>query len=171
MSGDHSTNFFELNKTAGTNDNIIGMTSVTYGGTLVLANLSGTLANGDVFKLFTATNYSGAFASLFPASPGPGLKWNTNGLPVAGVLRVVSSNSAPPTIAGTALSSGTNFIITASGGVPYDPVTLLSATNVGLPLTNWIPLATNYFTGSGTVSFTNLVLADESQRFFALQVR
>ncbi len=52
-----STNIFEINKTLATNDTIAGLTSVIYGGSLIVTNLAGTLAPGDSFKLFTSTNY------------------------------------------------------------------------------------------------------------------
>jgi autotransporter-associated beta strand protein len=85
------TNVMELNKTAGTNDLIQGMTSVTYGGVLSVANLSGTLAAGDSFKLYDATSYGGAFSSITPATPGTGLVWDTSQLNTSGRLGVQTS--------------------------------------------------------------------------------
>src|SRR5439155_19015372 len=72
----------ELNAATGASDLIRGLTSVTYGGTLILSNLSGTVSASNVFKLFSASSYNGAFASipLTPSTPGPGLAWNTNTL-------------------------------------------------------------------------------------------
>ena len=63
------TTFMELNKTASTNDELRGVTTLNYGGTLAIANLAGTLTAGDSFKLFTAGTYSGAFTTLTPAIP------------------------------------------------------------------------------------------------------
>jgi hypothetical protein len=68
-----------------------GLTSVTYGGTLTLSNLAGTITASNSFKLFNAAIYRGAFAALTPATPGPGLAWNTNTLTTDGTLRVVST--------------------------------------------------------------------------------
>jgi autotransporter-associated beta strand protein len=81
----------ELDAAAGTNDLVRGLTSVTYGGTLTLSNLAGTITASNSFKLFSANNYGGAFASLTPASPGQSLAWNTNTLATDGTLRVVST--------------------------------------------------------------------------------
>ena len=89
----------ELNAAAGTNDLVRGLTTVTYGGTLTLSNLAGTITASNAFKLFSANSYRGAFAALTPASPGPGLAWNTNTLATDGTLRVVST--APVTITQT----------------------------------------------------------------------
>ena len=69
-----STNIFELNHAASTNDSITGMTNVTYAGVLVVTNLAGTLTNGTTFRLFSASNYAGAFDSFIADPPAPGLK-------------------------------------------------------------------------------------------------
>jgi len=82
----------ELNATARTNDVVRGLASVTYGGTLVLSNLSGSIGPSNAFKLFNANSYQGAFAALTPAIPGPGLAWNTNTLAIDGTVRVVSTS-------------------------------------------------------------------------------
>ncbi len=93
----------ELNAAMGTNDLVRGLTSVAYGGTLTLSNLAGTITASNTFKLFSANSYSGAFAALTPASPGPDLAWNTNTLATDGTLRVVST--IPATITNTVSGS------------------------------------------------------------------
>ena len=95
----------KLDKGNGTNDAIIGLGNITYGGALVLTNLTGTLANGDSFKLFSATTSAGAFAAIIPATPGSGLVWNFN--PANGVLAVVSSVN----------TNSTNLTFTVASGV------------------------------------------------------
>src|SRR6185295_18947978 len=70
-----STNFVELNANTGTNDAVVGLTTVTYGGTLSVVNLNGTLAAGQSYKLFSATSYTGAFTNIVPATPGANLAW------------------------------------------------------------------------------------------------
>src|SRR5207245_7340779 len=74
----------ELNAAVGTNDLVRGLTTVSYGGTLTLSNLAGTVSPSNAFKLFSANSYGGAFAALSPAAPGPGLAWNTNTLAADG---------------------------------------------------------------------------------------
>jgi len=50
---------------------ITGMVSVTYGGRLVLTNLTGSLTNGGQFQSFNAGSYSNAFSSIaWPALSG-----------------------------------------------------------------------------------------------------
>ena len=85
----------ELNAAARTNDIVRGLTTVSYGGTLVLSNLAGTISTSNAFKLFSANGYVGAFTALTPASPGAGLVWNTNTLATDGTLRIVSTSPTP----------------------------------------------------------------------------
>jgi autotransporter-associated beta strand protein len=90
----------ELNAETGASDLVRGLTSVTYGGTLSLSNVAGTITASNSFKLFSAGSYSGAFAAISPATPGPGLAWNTNTLAIDGTLQVVST--APVALAQSA---------------------------------------------------------------------
>ena len=79
------------------NDKVEGVTSVTYGGSLTVTNISRdttTLSSGDTFKLFSATAHNLAFASVtLPPLPA-GLGWDTNGLATTGILKVIN-NKAP----------------------------------------------------------------------------
>jgi autotransporter-associated beta strand protein len=86
----------ELNAAGRTNDLVRGLSSVTYGGTLVLSNVA-SVAASNTFKLFSANSYHGAFGALSPAIPGPDLAWNTNTLATDGTLRVV--RTSPTTLA------------------------------------------------------------------------
>jgi autotransporter-associated beta strand protein len=81
----------ELNKTAGTNDEIVSATTITYGGTLVVANLAGSFAATDSFKLFTASTYLGAFNSISPSYPAVGLLWDSSSLNTTGMLKIAAA--------------------------------------------------------------------------------
>jgi autotransporter-associated beta strand protein len=98
------TNVMKLNKTTATNDVLSVAGTITYGGTLNLTNLSGTLMTSSTFKLFNAGSYSGAFARLVPAIPGSGLGWNTNTLATDGILRIVATVNTTPTNITTVVS-------------------------------------------------------------------
>jgi hypothetical protein len=97
------TTVMELSAATGISDSVRGLTTVTYGGTLALSNLTGTVSGTNTFKLFSANSYGGAFAALVPPNPGPNLVWNTNTLTTDGTLRVV--NTTPASIANS-ISSG-----------------------------------------------------------------
>jgi len=164
-----STTLMKLSALSGTADTLIGMNNVFYGGTLQLTNLDGSLAAGNSFKLFNATNYSGAFNNLLPASPGAGLRWDTNELNIDGVLRVFPAVTPAPAFGSVTLANG-NLAVSATGGIPYDPCYLLTCTNLPAAPADWSCVATNYFDASGTASFTNAVPPAEPQRYFRLQV-
>ena len=171
---DGGTTFMKLNavNAPGTSpsDSIAGATNLTYGGTLQLTNLSGNLTGAIYsFKLFNASNYSGAFSSLVPATPRAGLRWDTYELNVDGVLRIFPVTSPTPVIGGTAISS-TNLIVSANAGIPYDPCYLLTSTNLAAPLSDWTCIATNYYDVTGATGFTNAISPAEPARYFQLQV-
>ena len=161
------TNVVEIDKTGNTND-VLQAGSIAYGGTLSVSVLSGTLAAGDSFPLFSAGSYSGSFATILPATPGANLLWDTTGL-TNGTLKVVSAVLPPPQITSVAVY-GTDLVLSgtnnAGGGGSYY---VLTSTNIGLPRTNWDSIATQTFSG-GTFVFTNAVDPATPQRFYALQL-
>jgi len=80
----------EISKTPQTNDQLLVAGTLTCGGTLVVANLAGTLAGGECFKLFQAGTISGAFSSNSLPALNAGLAWNTAYLS-NGLLSVVQT--------------------------------------------------------------------------------
>jgi autotransporter-associated beta strand protein len=91
-----STNFIQINKNAGTRDQLTTTGTLNYGGTLIVTNLASTLANGDSFKIFNAGTYAGTFASIILPPLNPGLMWFTDALTSSGTISVVSTNYQPP---------------------------------------------------------------------------
>jgi T5SS/PEP-CTERM-associated repeat protein len=163
-----STNVMELNADTGACDSIVAQTNITYGGALQLSNLSGTLTNGSSFQLYSSTNYNGAFDTITPLSPGPGLTWNTNRLTVDGVLRVMNLHALPPTITAGQVSAG-NLTLQASGGVPYDPCYVLTCTNLSPPV-NWQHVGTNTFDTNGNATISLPASLSQPAQFYRLQV-
>lgn len=102
----NSTNVMELGATTQTNDLITGMTSVSYGGRLIVTNLGGTLSAGDSFKLFSAASYHGAFATIALPTLTGNLYW-TNRLAVDGTIAVVSPVNIAPINMGMLITNGT----------------------------------------------------------------
>jgi len=90
----HGTAGIRLSKsgTALSNDQLAGLTSISYGGTLLVTNTGGSaLAAGDSFTLFSSGSYAGAFSSIsLPALPST-LQWDTSNLPVNGSIAVTVS--------------------------------------------------------------------------------
>lgn len=155
----------QLNKSAGTNG-VLDAGSISYGGTLALTNISGSLAAGDRFQLFTAGTYTGGFSNIVPAIPDVNLAWNTNGLNT-GMVSIVSQPTSPPRF-GVSMSSN-GLVFSGSNGVANWPYYLLASTNVGAPLSDWTPLLSNSFDGNGNFIFTNNP-GSNAQQFFILQL-
>ncbi|MBC8096368.1 MAG: autotransporter-associated beta strand repeat-containing protein, partial [Akkermansiaceae bacterium] len=138
--------FVEVNKTSGQRDQVAGLTSVAYGGTLTVSNLSGTLAPGDNFQIFPATAFTGNFTGI--SSAPSGVTWNFN--PASGVLTVASVMASTPTNITFKVTGNT---LTLGWPEDYRGWILQSQTNalsVGLS-TNWADVS-----GSGSV--TNQVI-------------
>ena len=94
-----STTLVEVSAAAGTHDAVLGLTSVSYAGTLVVSNLAGTLAAGQTFALFSAAAATGNFDAIVPAAPGANLAWQFN--PTNGVLSVLSTLPPSPPLSFT----------------------------------------------------------------------
>jgi hypothetical protein len=160
------TTFIELNRSAQTNDSINGLTAVTYGGTLVLTNLSGALAPDDAFKLFDASTYGGAFSTITPSRPGVGLVWDTTTLATDGTLRVAL---APPSLNSIQLQGDSEFVFTGSNGLPNGGFSVLSSSNLVLPIADWLLISTGAFDSNGLFAYSNSVDPANSQQFFRIR--
>jgi hypothetical protein len=161
-----STTVMELNKTLLTNDVAQVAGTLTCGGSLVLTNLSGTLASGDSFKLFNAAIYNGVFTNIVPAIPGVNLAWNLSG----GVLSVISSPTPPPQIGKITIMGGNNLIFNGTGGVPNWTYYILASTNLEFPVSQWPIIATNAFDANGNFNATNPADPNTPQEFYLLQL-
>jgi autotransporter-associated beta strand protein len=160
------TTSLKLNATLGTNS-WISAYAITYGGALVVTNISGTITNGQSFQLFAATSgYTSVFSSVtLPTASG--LTWTntlaTNGRITAGVVP-----PAQPLITSVSLS-GTSLVISGSNGTAGQQYTEMASTNLALPLVQWSPVLTNNFTG-GNFSITNTVNPLAPQNFYILRL-
>jgi autotransporter-associated beta strand protein len=138
----------DINKTTGASDLVTGLAGITYGGTLAVTNLAGTLSAGNTFTLFSAALSSGNFTNVV-GNPGAGLGFSFN--PTNGVLSVVSTIPGAPTNFSYSVSSG---FITLSWPSNYIGWILQAQTNppsVGIT-TNWVDVA-------GTASEDSLTLS------------
>ncbi len=148
------------------NSSVVVGNNLTFGGALVVTNLGLAPGGGDTFQLFTAGNISGTFTSLTLPALTNGFFWNTNLLLTAGTLAV-------ETVTGAAIDnisvSGSQMLMSGSGGAATGNYYLLSTTNVAVPLTNWTRLLTNQFDNGGNFSLTNNFIPAAPQKFYLLQ--
>ena len=139
-------------------DKVAGIGSLTLGGTLQVV-VSGTLRGWEVFKLFSATSYSGDFAYALPdISP---LSWDTTSVPVDGTLKVIGGSAPPPTIEPLTVS-GTNLVVSVLTA-PVGHYVLQSTTNL-TPTVVWRNESTNDGTG-GTLTLSVPIDPNKPQKF------
>ena len=84
-----------------------------------------------------------------------------------GTYQLTGTNFSSGLILHSPSISGTNFSLTASGGVSNVLSVLLSTTNLNQP---WTPVWTNRFDGSNMVIYSNMWNAGQPQQFFKLTV-
>jgi len=65
---------------------------------------------------------------------------------------------------------GSEFRITGTGGTPGGSYYVLASTNVALPLSQWIVVATTTFDSNGNFNLTNTVDQGAAQRYFLLKI-
>jgi autotransporter-associated beta strand protein len=161
----NGTTIIKLNG-SGTNDVVQSSSSITYGGTLNLVNISATpLAAGNNFQIFNGTSYFGSFANITPATPGTGLAWDTTQLN-SGELKVTLQS----TVTYVWMSDG-NLIFSGINGVASGSYVVLTSTNIAIPLANWTSLATNTFDTNGVFHVTNVISSGNPQQFYRIQLQ
>jgi uncharacterized repeat protein (TIGR03803 family) len=84
----------------------------------------------------------------------------------------VSSAAQPPGIAGISLS-GANLVLDGIYGQSGGTYSVLMSTDVTLPSSRWMPVATNVLSASGnfTITVTNTVNRNVRQRFYLLETQ
>jgi autotransporter-associated beta strand protein len=163
-----------IDRAGGTYAQIAGGGAVNFGGTLVVTNLGGTFTTNDVFTLFQAGTYNGNFAAtqFYPATPGPGMAWDTTQLASAGIVSVVSGSTVVrPTIDSRKVLSGGSFQLTFSGPAGQS-FRVLGTNVVNAPLANWPVLMSGTFGVGGPIP-TNFIDANVTgtakQRFYIIE--
>jgi fibronectin-binding autotransporter adhesin len=160
------TAWMKLNRGSAPNSDLLVAPTINLGGTLVLTNIGAPLHVGDTFTLFHGT-LAGTFASIITPNY---YTFNTTQVAVNGTVTVTSYT--PPTMTAdySAFSSGV-ITFNATGGIPGNAVSVLSSTNLSVPLTNWTAVATGNFAGDG--SFTAPVTVDTTipSQFYILSAQ
>lgn len=146
------TAWMELNRANSPNSDrlVSSLSSITYGGTLVVTNIGSQLQVGNTFTLFSG---SGLGAASFGTVILPNYyTWNTSQLAVNGSISVTAVS--PPAISTVDFSglAGGSIIMNATNGAANGIVIVLTSTNLMLPLSSWTPVTTNSFDGSGNLT-------------------
>jgi len=151
-----------------TSDLVTGLTNVTYGGALVVSNLSATpFAGGQTYQLFTASGTKSLnFSSVTLEGDGAGSVTGTFN-PATGELSLSSASLPQPSITQVSVS-GSDLILQGTNGAPSGTYAILTSTNVTLPLASWTTNTTGSFTVGGTFS-NSIPITSEAQRFFLIK--
>lgn len=159
FSNSSSASFRLSNDNSGTNNDQVIVSSVAYAGTLTVSN-GGTnsLVTGSTYKLFNAAAHTGNFTSV-TVSPSGSATFDPN----TGILTITSTGSL--SLNHPFVSNG-NLVVTGSG-TPGASYTLLSSTNLSLPLAQWTTNSSGTFDNNGSIS--NAIPLSQTNRFFLLR--
>jgi autotransporter-associated beta strand protein/T5SS/PEP-CTERM-associated repeat protein len=145
--GSSSTTVMGLNAVSGSSDQVTSTSTINFGGTLMLQNVSGALTVGQSFKLFTAGTLAGTYSSVLSQTPGQTVTWDTTQLYVNGTVKVASVIAVPVAI--TATVSGTNISLTWPAQTGWELQEQTNSLSVGIG-NNWVAVpgsaGTNQFT-------------------------
>jgi autotransporter-associated beta strand protein len=158
----------KLSPATAANDRL-GAYALTYGGSLLVTNVSGAITNGQTFQLFVATNgiyNAGSFSGVTLPSAA-GLTW-ANNLTANGTIVATVVTPAQPHITSVFLT-GNSVVISGTNGTSGFQYEVLASTNAALPLGQWTSISTNTFTGSN-FSVTNSVNPAVPQDFYIVRV-
>jgi autotransporter-associated beta strand protein len=107
-------------------DRVVGVTTLTYGGTLVITNIGGPIPVGQTFQLFDAQNYAGTFTSV-TAPAGYTIQ---NNLAANGSITILSAPAVSPVFTYEREGNELIFNWTPAGGFKLQAQT--NALNVGI---------------------------------------
>ncbi len=148
-------------------DRLVSSTAsiISYGGTLVVTNIGAPLQVGDTFTLFSAAALNSSFTLALPSY----YTWNTSQLTVNGQISVTGTSKPAITNVDFSQLPAGSITINANNGAPNGPVTILTSTNLTLPLSSWTTVIATTFDGNGNLSQSITVDPALPQSFYLLQ--
>ncbi|PWU18931.1 MAG: hypothetical protein C5B50_07895 [Verrucomicrobia bacterium] len=149
-------------------DLIAGVTTLSFGGTLIVLPLGSGWAAGDAFKLYEAVSYTNSFGNISFPPLSPGLAWDTSALYTSGTLKIISvpyfnnivrlSNAQMRFTYSYPDSSGTAYRLWTSSDPTLKPIT-----------TAWTLLTNGTFSGT-PITFTDHDAPNHPDRFYIISV-
>jgi autotransporter-associated beta strand protein len=154
----------EINRDSVPNSDKLAASAISLGGTLTVENIGPALHIGDTFDLFDGA-LSGSFATL--ALSGY-YTWNTSQLAAGGNGTITVTGVSLPTLGVTV--SGTNIVLSSSGGLSGGQLTVVTSTDVSAPLSTWTTVTNDVFNGSGNYSLTIPINSGIVKQFYVILV-
>jgi autotransporter-associated beta strand protein len=145
----------------GTNTiNIIGGTNWVAGQFPLISYAGGSLSGSsfNAFKLGTT--------STFPAGATGSLSNNTANSSIDLVVNIPTSSQ--PTLGNVTLSGG-NLNFSGTGGTPSGAYSVVTSTNLTIPIASWTTVATGNFDGTGACSVSIPVNAATPSSFYSIK--
>ena len=171
--GSSSKATFDLSgSTSSGNDQVVFINggSVAGSGSTITINPLAPLAAGD-YVLFNITG-SGSVISGFNTNPAwagtPPSNARDYTIVTSGNQVLLHYTFVPQPIFVAPFLSGSNLVVSGSGGTPHAPYRLLSSTNIALPLVRWTPILTNSFSATGTFSNNIATSLSATPRFYVV---
>jgi 1,4-alpha-glucan branching enzyme len=139
--------------------------TVSWNGIIIL-NETNPVASGWTNYLFTVSATGTSTVLQF------GFADSADYLGLDDISVVAMQPPAQPGITGIRVSGG-NLVITGTNGVSGQTYYVLSATNLALPKSQWLPITTNVLNADGNFTFTatNAVSPNVPQAFYMLQTQ
>jgi autotransporter-associated beta strand protein len=156
-----STTVVTINPAGAGHAAVQGLSSVSFGGTLVVNNLSGALSLGQSFSIFGPAPSSGNFSSIQPP-PGTWLRWRFD--PATGQISVVSSASQP--VFTSVNLAGSSLAFQLASGPPGSACYVISSSDLSQPVAAWTRIATNVFDMGGNCAASHDVSADGAGQMY-----
>ena len=91
--------------------------------------------------------------------------------PISGLM--TSAFGRPGSASAASNVSGTNLVFSGVNGLSGGTYSVMTSTNLTLPLSQWTRVATNVLSANGnfTITVTNAVNSGASQQFYMLQLQ
>jgi hypothetical protein len=136
--------------------------NINLNGTLMVTNVGPALHVGDTFTLFNGT-LAGAFGSVILPNY---YTWDISQLTVNGTITVTGAALPSFTPDFTAFHTSGTITFNGSNGIPNNGFSVLSTTNLTLPLGSWTNVASGNFDGFGNYSVPVIVDPTVPTQFF-----
>jgi fibronectin-binding autotransporter adhesin len=138
--------------------------AISLGGTLSLQVLGSRLQTGDTFHLFNGT-LSGSFTTINKGY----YTWNISQLGTGGNGTITVTGLLPLPSTGFAIS-GTNIVLSSTGGLSNGKLMVVTSTNVAAPLSAWTTVTNDVFSGTGQYNLTVPMNPGSAEQFYLIVV-
>lgn len=165
----NGVNLFYRSSTGGssTNSQVIGQTAPVWVKMMRSGGSFSSYYSGDgtnwwqIGTTQTITMSNNVYAGICVSS-------HTSGSVAEATVDNFSITSLPPQFTNIFLDANGNVVLNGAGS-SGSPVSLLAATNISQPLSNWLTVITGTFAPDGTFVFTNATPGSSPQLFYSLQ--